>query len=51
MSRLRDRLGLFGRNEWLGLLAAAGSAPRPVTDVTKEGRPPRMLFVRHQPRP
>ena len=43
------RLGLFGRDEWLRRLAAAGFEPRAVTEVTTEDRPPRVLFVGHRP--
>jgi len=43
------RLGLFGRDDWLRLLADAGFDPRPVTEETTEDRPPRELFVGHRP--
>ncbi len=44
------RLGLFAREDWLGLLAAVGFVPRAVTEVTSEDRPPRQFFVGHRPR-
>lgn len=43
------RLGLFGREDWLRLLAGAGFDPEAVTEVTSEERPPRTLFVGHRP--
>jgi len=42
-------LGLFGREEWLSHLRAAGFDPEVVTEVTTEARPPRELFVGHRP--
>ncbi len=43
------RVGLFGREDWLRLLADAGFDPRAVTEVTSEDRTPRELFVGHRP--
>jgi len=43
------RLGLFGREDWLRLLAAAGFVASAVTEVTSEDRTPRELFVGHRP--
>ncbi|CAN5211536.1 hypothetical protein BH18ACT4_BH18ACT4_13870 [soil metagenome] len=43
------RLGLFGRELWLRLLADAGFDPRTVTEVTTEDRTPREFFVGHRP--
>lgn len=43
------RLGLFGRDDWLRLLAEAGFDPRVVTEVTSEDRTPRELFVGQRP--
>lgn len=43
------RLGLFGRGDWLRLLADAGFEPTAVGEVTDEDRPPRELFVGHRP--
>ena len=43
------RLGLFGRDDWLRLLAAAGFDPKAVTEVTSEDRTPRELFVGYRP--
>ena len=42
------RLGLFGREVWLRLLADAGFAADAVTEVTSEDRTPRELFVGHR---
>jgi len=44
------RLGLFGRDVWLGLLAEAGFVAEEVTEVTTEDRRPRQVFVAHRPR-
>ncbi len=43
------RLGLFGRDDWLRLLADAGFDGRSLTEVTSEDRPPRELFVGVRP--
>ena len=43
------RLGLFGRDDWLRLLADAGFEPSAVTEVTSEDRTPRELFVGTDP--
>lgn len=43
------RLGLFGRDDWLRLLADAGFDARAVTEVTTEDRTPRELFVGVRP--
>ena len=39
------RLGLFGRDVWLRLLAGAGFEPRRCPEETTEDAPPRELFV------
>ena len=44
------RLGLFGRDVWLRLLAEAGFVAEEVTEVTTEDRRPRQVFVAHRPR-
>ena len=43
------RLGLFGRNDWLRLLADAGFVAEEVIEVTTEERTPRSFFVGHRP--
>jgi SAM-dependent methyltransferase len=43
------QLGLFGREDWLGLLAAAGFAAQAVAEETTEDRPRRDIFVAHRP--
>jgi trans-aconitate methyltransferase len=43
------RLGLFGRDTWLGVLAEVGFVPVAVTEVTNDDRAPRELFVGHRP--
>lgn len=43
------RLGLFGRDDWLRLLADAGFDAGAVDEVTSEDRTPRELFVGHRP--
>jgi trans-aconitate methyltransferase len=43
------RLGLFGRDDWLRQLSAAGFEPTVVTEVTSEERLPREFFVGHRP--
>ena len=43
------RLGLFGRDDWIRLLADAGFDPRVVAEETAEDRTPRDLFVGHRP--
>ncbi len=43
------RLGLFGRDDWLRLLVAAGFVALAVTEETTEDRTPRELFVGHRP--
>jgi SAM-dependent methyltransferase len=46
------RLGLFGRDDWLRLLAEVGFDAEAVTEVTsEEHRTPRELFVGHRPAP
>lgn len=42
-------LGLFGRDDWLAELTAAGFDAEVVTEVTSEERTPRELFVGHRP--
>lgn len=42
------RIGVFGREDWLRLLADAGFGPRAVTEVTSEDRTPREFFVGHR---
>lgn len=44
------RLGLFGRDQWLRLLADAGFEGRVVPEVTTEDRTPRLIFVGQRPR-
>ena len=44
------RLGLFGRDDWLRVLAEVGFEAEAVTEVTsEEDRTPRELFVGHRP--
>lgn len=43
------RLGLFGRETWLGLLAGAGFEPQAVTEETSEDRTPREMFLGRRP--
>jgi SAM-dependent methyltransferase len=43
------RLGLFGRDQWLALVAGAGFRPEAVPEVTSEEREPRTFFVGHRP--
>ena len=43
------RLGLFGSEQWLRLLADAGFDPRAVSEVTSEDRAGREFFVGHRP--
>jgi len=43
------RLGLFGRDVWLRLLAEAGLDPEGVTEQTTEDRTPREYFVGRRP--
>ena len=43
------RIGVFGRQAWLRLLAEAGFEPEAVTEVTSEDRPGRRLFVGRRP--
>jgi trans-aconitate methyltransferase len=43
------RTGLFGHDEWLDAVAAAGFRPEAVTEATSEDRVPRALFVGHRP--
>lgn len=43
------RLGLFGRETWLRLLAVPGFESRVVADETSDDRMPRELFVGHRP--
>ena len=42
------RLGLFGRDHWLGTIAVAGFEARAVTEITVEDRTPREFFVGHR---
>ena len=43
------RFGLFSRDVWLRLLAAAGFEPRTVLERTSEDRPPREFFLGDRP--
>lgn len=43
------RLGLFGADDWLQVLAGAGFEPRVVAEETTEDRRPRQIFVGHRP--
>jgi SAM-dependent methyltransferase len=43
------RLGVFGRDVWLRLLAGAGFDPKAITEVTSDDRTPRELFAGHRP--
>jgi hypothetical protein len=43
------RLGLFGRQTWLRVIAEAGFEVEAVTEVTSEDRTPREIFVGHRP--
>lgn len=43
------RTGLFGRDDWLRILAAAGFEAHAVTEVNTDDRTPRELFVGHRP--
>jgi trans-aconitate methyltransferase len=43
------RLGLFGRETWLGLLAARGFEPLAITEETADDRMPRELFAGRRP--
>jgi trans-aconitate methyltransferase len=43
------RLGLFGRDTWLGLLADAGFEPQAIAEETSEDRQPRELFIGRRP--
>ena len=45
MARETHRTGLFSLQVWLGLLSDAGFRPRVVTEVTREERSPRQVFV------
>jgi hypothetical protein len=47
----RHRMGLFGREVWLGLLAAAGFTARAIPEVTAEDREPREVFIGFRPAP
>jgi SAM-dependent methyltransferase len=42
------RLGLFGRDDWLRLLAETGFEPRSLLETTTEDRAPREYFVGHR---
>ncbi|MPY92411.1 MAG: hypothetical protein GEV08_04865 [Acidimicrobiia bacterium] len=42
------RLGLFGRDDWLRLLAEADFRPHAVTEVTSEDRTRRECFIAHR---
>ncbi|MDQ3782671.1 MAG: class I SAM-dependent methyltransferase [Actinomycetota bacterium] len=44
------RIGRFGRDHWLRLLADAGFEPEVVSEVTTEDRTPRLVFLGHVPR-
>ena len=48
VSHETHRTGLFGREVWLRLLAAAGFRPRAAIEETTEDRPPRELFIGHR---
>ncbi len=39
------RLGVFGHDDWLRIMADTGFEARAVTEVTTEDRPPRQVFV------
>ncbi|HEY3955307.1 MAG TPA: class I SAM-dependent methyltransferase [Streptosporangiaceae bacterium] len=43
------RLGLFGRQAWLRLLAGAGFEARAIKEETTEDRPPREFFLGRRP--
>ena len=43
------RLGLFGSDDWLDVLAAAGFDPEVIDEETTEDREPRQIFVGHRP--
>jgi SAM-dependent methyltransferase len=43
------RMGLFGRNTWLSLLARYGFEPQAVDEETSADRMPRVLFAGHRP--
>src|SRR5690606_37538275 len=43
------RHGVFGRADWLRLLAEAGFEPEVVEEVSSEERTPRQCFVAHRP--
>ena len=43
------QLGLFGRDQWLRLLAEVGFDADVVTEVTTEQRTPRQIFIGHRP--
>ncbi len=43
------RLGVFGGDVWLGIMADAGFDGRAVTEVTDEDRAPRQVFVGSRP--
>ncbi len=43
------RIGLFAREVWVRLLAAAGFTVEVVTEVTTEERTPREVLVGHRP--
>lgn len=43
------QFGLFGEEQWLGLLAEAGFDAHVVPEVTTEDRTPRQIFVGHRP--
>jgi SAM-dependent methyltransferase len=47
----RHRMGLFGREVWLGLLAVAGFGARAVPETTAGDRQPREAFVGFRPAP
>jgi trans-aconitate methyltransferase len=51
VARETHHQGLFGRDDWLRLLAEVGFVADAVTEVTTEDRTPRDFFVGHRPGP
>jgi trans-aconitate methyltransferase len=47
----QHRIGLFGREVWLRLLAGAGFEPQTVPELTSDDRQPREIFIGHRPAP
>lgn len=43
------RLGLFGQDDWIRIIAGAGFDASAVTEVTTEARTPRQIFVGSRP--